>query len=299
LELLKGLGAFMKQELFFDAAEALEYYALFGNWIKEGKLISKPTIPSFLEDEFLPEYRYYQELLYRRYGTFDLLELRILKAVAQSEGGLIGVMRRAKISYELLEQKVVSLAYGGLLAIEPTREPQMLHTKRQPLKKEFRGYRRQDRLFITDPFLSFWFGFVAPFEEEIKNGDYLDFFVHFDSKSKRLTTFLFERLAVELLKSRFDTSGFVGSYWDYYNEFDILFLTTENKLIVAECKYKQRPITKKELSKLHYKLTQSNIRADKIILISKEGVTQELASTIEGDSSYELISMGDFLENLL
>jgi hypothetical protein len=67
-----------------------------------------------------------------------------------------------------------------------------------------------------------------------------------------------------------------GSYWDQYSEFDILAITADKKLILGECKYKERKICKNELNKLKDKALQSGIIVDIYALFSKSGFSNEL-----------------------
>ncbi|HHO65228.1 MAG TPA: hypothetical protein ENJ71_01770, partial [Epsilonproteobacteria bacterium] len=67
-----------------------------------------------------------------------------------------------------------------------------------------------------------------------------------------------------------------GSYWDQYSEFDILAVTRDKKLILGECKYKDRKICKNELNKLKDKALQSGIPVDLYALFSKSGFSNEL-----------------------
>ncbi|MCK4441964.1 MAG: hypothetical protein KAU90_08145, partial [Sulfurovaceae bacterium] len=59
-------------------------------------------------------------------------------------------------------------------------------------------------------------------------------------------------------------------------EFDILATTEDNKVILGECKYKNRRVCKSELSKLKQKAEVSSIKVDTYALFSKNGFSNEL-----------------------
>jgi len=88
----------------------------------------------------------------------------------------------------------------------------------------------------------------------------------------------------------------VGSYWDVNSEFDIYCKTKSGKMILGECKYKNRPITQSELIKLKSKALSSNLNIDKFILFSKAGFTQELYKNKDDNL---LIFELDALENII
>ncbi len=71
----------------------------------------------------------------------------------------------------------------------------------------------------------------------------------------------------------------MGSYWDKNSEFDILAKREDNKIILGECKYKNRKICKNELSKLKLKAKESNIDVDIYTLFSKNGFSNELLNS--------------------
>ncbi|RUM71600.1 MAG: hypothetical protein DSZ09_02805, partial [Sulfurovum sp.] len=67
-----------------------------------------------------------------------------------------------------------------------------------------------------------------------------------------------------------------GSYWNIYSEFDILAVNKEKKIILGECKYKERNVCKNELTKLKQKALESGIKVDIYALFSKSGFSKEL-----------------------
>jgi AAA+ ATPase superfamily predicted ATPase len=176
----------------------------------------------------------------------------------------------------------------GVLRVEFSREQPLKTHPKHKLKKELRHYRIQDKLRFVDPFLRFWFGFVSFYRNELIAGKGDAFLANFQNHYERLRTLVFEQLCDALLVDYFaDTSPLLshGSYWNQHSEFDILALNSDKKLILGECKYKDRKVCKNELNKLQAKAAQSGIRADIYALFSKDGLSNEL----KGMASEELL----------
>jgi hypothetical protein len=67
-----------------------------------------------------------------------------------------------------------------------------------------------------------------------------------------------------------------GSYWNIYSEFDILVITENKKILLGECKYKERMVCKNEFTKLKQKAEASHILVERFVLFSKCGFSKEL-----------------------
>jgi len=67
-----------------------------------------------------------------------------------------------------------------------------------------------------------------------------------------------------------------GSWWDRSNEYDLFAVTQSGKVILGECKYKGRKVTRAELTKLKDKAARSGIKADIFALFSRSGFSEEL-----------------------
>jgi len=203
----------------------------------------------------------------------------VLIAVARGDGKYYTVLRKAKLSEQVGERIVDELIETGILRIEASREQPLKQHPKQKLKKELRSYRIQDKLRFEAPFMRFWFGFVAPFRDALSLGKGERFMAYFGSHYERLRTLVFEQLCDDFLVNYFSQSTPLlshGSYWNRHSEFDILAVTSDKKVILGECKYKDRKVCKNELNKLKAKAEQSGIRADIYVLFSKDGFSNEL-----------------------
>ncbi|HIQ28621.1 MAG TPA: hypothetical protein EYH42_09005, partial [Sulfurovum sp.] len=96
---------------------------------------------------------------------------------------------------------------------------------------------------------------------------------------ERLRSLVYEQLCDDLLLYYYKNKEPIlssGSYWNVYSEFDILAVTKSKKIILGECKYKDRTVCKNELTKLKQKAAESGIKVDVYALFSKSGFSKEL-----------------------
>lgn len=240
---------------------------------------------SMVESNFVQNFTKFQNLVSPSY----LLETpyrEILIAVARGDGKLYSVLRKAKLSETLGEQIVQELVALNVLTIETSRESPLRSHPKHKLKKEQRSYRVQDKLRFVQPFMRFWFGFVMPYKKELLSGKGDAFLKNFEKHYERLRSLVYEQLCDALLVQHYaDSSPIVasGSYWNFHSEFDILAVNRNKKVILGECKYKDRKVCKNELSKLKAKAEQSGIKVNAYALFSKSGFSNELLQTQDED----------------
>jgi len=233
---------------------------------------------SMVKSNFVNDFSTFQALISPSY----LLETPysdILSAVAGGDGKFYTVLKKAHLSGSAGEKIVKELIDKGILYIEPTREqPLRIHPKHK-IKKEFRSYRIQDKLRFCKPFMRFWFGFVTRYRNDLQQHKGTLFLENFKNHYERLRSLIYEQLCNDMLGQYYGISTPLlsnGSYWDQHSEFDLLAVTSDKKLILGECKYKERKICKNELSKLKAKAEKSGIAADVYVLFSKNGFSNEL-----------------------
>lgn len=214
-----------------------------------------------------------------------------LIALSRSDGKLYSIFKRARLSDHVGKAIVSQLLELDIIFIEESREAPLKSYPKQKLKKALRGYKIQPKIHFTQPFYNFWFGFIEPFRFDLLNGQSDRFFEYFDNHAIRMTSLAFEQLSNDLVEMEFDTLS-SGHYWDKESEFDILCLTKDEKMILGECKYKNKKICKSELSKLEYKANQSKIKADIFVLVSKNGFSNELKKAKQ--SNVKLYDLNDF-----
>ncbi|AKF24589.1 hypothetical protein YH65_03660 [Sulfurovum lithotrophicum] len=248
---------------------------------------------SMVKKNFVDDFATFQSLVSPSY----LLERpyrEVLSAVARGDGKFYSVLRKARLSEGAGEEIVRELVEKGILYIEPSREqPLRIHPK-QKIKKELRSYRIQDKLRFGIPFMRFWFGFVTPYREELLHGEGSAFLENFEKHYERLRSLVYEQLCNDMFWQYYSKKTPLlsnGSYWDQYSEFDLLAVTSDKKVILGECKYKERKVCRNELSKLKAKAQKSGIAVDIYVLFSKNGFSNELMQS--KDDSLLLFDLKD------
>ncbi len=231
-----------------------------------------------VESNFVDNFSKFQALVSPSY-LIETPYREVLMAVARGDGKFYSVLRKAKLSETLGEEIIKELVTLNVLKIEASREsPLRIHPKNK-LKKEQRTYRIQDKLRFVQPFMRFWFGFVSYYKKELLIGKSAFFLDNFEKNYERLRTLVYEQLCDDLLIQYYkDKSPILdsGSYWDIHSEFDILAITKSKKVILGECKYKDRKVCKNELTKLKVKAEESGLKVDIYALFSKSGFSNEL-----------------------
>jgi len=228
---------------------------------------------SMVESNFVQNFSKFQTLVSPSY----LLESpyrEILIAVARGDGKLYSVLRKAKVSEALGEKIVQELVSLNVLKVEVSRESPLRTHPKHKLKKEQRSYRVQDKLRFVQPFMRFWFGFVTYYKKNFEK--------HYD----RLRSLVYEQLCDALLVQHYAVSNKIvdsGSFWNIHSEFDILAVSQDKKVILGECKYKDRKVCKNELTKLKAKALESGLKVDVYALFSKSGFSNELLQTQSED----------------
>jgi len=170
---------------------------------------------------------------------------------------------------------------SAVITKEYTREkPLLKHLG--PLKKEFRGYRREDKMLFTKEFYRFWYTFIYPHYASLEKNEYnqalediqkhLDYFVSdfFEELSNNLIVALYEDKVLEY-----------GGYWDKDVEIDLFVKLTDGRQIVGECKWKNHKVSKNTLNKLKKVSDKAGLKADYFALFSKNGFSIELKKGVD------------------
>jgi len=260
--------------------QAIEYFSILGGLGKDVEIDYFDNIDSMVMYNFVENFSKFQSLISPSY----LLETpyrELLVSVARGDAKFYSVLRKAKISESSGEKIIDELVSLGILKIEYSREsPLRIHPKNK-LPKDQRAYRIQDKLRFVHPFMRFWFGFVTYYRKDLVLGKGDDFLENFTQHYERLRSLVYEQLCNDLLLQYYADKEEIlssGSYWNIYSEFDILVVIKSGKIILGECKYKDRTVCKNELTKLKQKAAESSIKVDVYALFSKSGFSKELLS---------------------
>ena len=260
--------------------QSIEYFAILGGAEENIEIDFFDDVFSLVESNFVQNFSKFQTLISPSY-LIESPYRDILMAVARGDGKFYSVLRKSRLSEGTGEEIIYELISLNILYLERTREqPLKIHPKHK-LKKELRSYRIQDKLRFVHPYMRFWFGFVTYYKKDLLRGEAGAFLENFNHNYERLRTLIYEQLCDDFLVKYYeDTTPLLssGSYWNQHSEFDILAMTNDKKLILGECKYKERKICKNELNKLKEKAFQSGIPVDVYVLFSKSGFSNELLS---------------------
>ena len=258
--------------------QAVEYFSILGGIGKDADLDYFDDVFSMVKSNFVENFTNFQELVSPSY-LIETPYRELLVAVARGDGKLYSVLRKAKLSESAGERVIDELVSLGVLKVEHSREsPLRIHPKHK-LPKDQRAYRIQDKLRFTQPFMRFWFGFVTYYRKDLALGKSEKFLENFEKHYERLRSLVYEQLCNDLLVDYYKNKETIissGSYWNIYSEFDILAVTKSKKLILGECKYKDRTVCKNELTKLKQKAAESGMKVDVYALFSKSGFSKEL-----------------------
>jgi uncharacterized protein len=268
-----------------ELEQAVEYFSILGGIGKNIELDYFDDVFSMVESNFVQNFSKFQTLVSPSY----LLESpyrEILIAVSRGDGKLYSVLRKAKVSETLGEKIVQELVSLNVLKVEVSRESPLRNHPKHKLKKEQRSYRVQDKLRFVQPFMRFWFGFVTYYKKDLALGKGDAFLENFEKHYDRLRSLVYEQLCDALLVQHYAVSNKIvdsGSFWNIHSEFDILAVSQDKKVILGECKYKDRKVCKNELTKLKAKALESGLKVDVYALFSKSGFSNELLQTQSED----------------
>ena len=204
---------------------------------------------------------------------------RLLRALAIGDRKIFSAFNRAHLNNANGGAALNFLQEKGLIQIEYSREePARSLNPNGKLKREVARHRISHKVLFTQPFLRFWFYFIAPFTKEIEEEIFINVLKNFENKHNGYTSLVFEELSEVLLNYHLRDSQIIssGSYWDAKVEIDILTLTSNEKVYVAECKWTNHLVNKKELHKLEQKCEKLGIEPTQIVLFSKRGFSKEL-----------------------
>ena len=217
----------------------------------------------------------------------------------------LALMRLAKSDrkrfniYKIFPQPLAKKVYKelferGLISVEKSLEKPVKAPKGQLLKKHLRRYQVEDKIHFNDNFTKFWFYFIEPNSNLLKEGKFnlvmQDIRANFDDYA----SFGFELICRELLAYKFGVqTARVSSLWTKSVEID-LFLRLNGHIIVGEAKFKEHKMCKNVLNLLARKCDKLSLEPYKFALFSKSGFSKELENL--KDERVMLFDMKDFEE---
>jgi len=257
-----------------DMEIQIEYFAVFGGlgWDID---TSKP-ITALIEELILQDFSILEKKI-QQLTLGESSNKRLLRALAIGDRRIFSAFNRAGLNNANGGSALKYLQEKGLVQIEYSRE-EPVEKSNKKLKREVARHRISHKVLFTQPFVRFWFYFIVPHAKKIKNGDFEDFFKDFEIRQNGYTSLVFEELSEILLNYHIRDSQILssGSYWDAKIEIDILTVTDNESIYVAECKWTNHIINKKELHKLEEKCQRLKIKPTQIAFFSKRGFSKEL-----------------------
>jgi len=275
-KLLEQFRSFYFRNYPNDMETQIEYFAIFGGLALE--IDTTKPIAFLIEDLILQNFSSLNEKI-EELTLGETNNKKLLRSLATGDRKIFSSFKRAGLNNANGGGALNFLQEKGLIQIEYSREePAKSLNPKGKLKKEIARHRISHKVLFTYPFIRFWFYFIYPHAREIKDGNYEKLFKNFDTKQNSYTSLVFEELSEVLLNYNLRDAQILssGSYWDAKVEIDILTVTDDERVYVAECKWTNHRVNKKELHKLQEKCERLDIEPSQTILFSKRGFSKEL-----------------------
>jgi hypothetical protein len=279
-----------------DMEVMIDYFSVFGGlgWdVDTTKPITSLIIELILENF---------EMIHEKIDELTLGDSnnkRLLRALAVGDRRIFSAFNRAGLNNGNGGAALNYLQEKGLIQIEYSREKSPKESNPHgKLKREEARRRISHKVLFTQPFVRFWFYFIVPHAKDIKANNYDNLIKDFQTRQNSYTSLVFEELSELLLNYNLRDAQILssGSYWDAKIEIDILTITQNSQIYVAECKWTNHIVNKKELHKLLDKCQILNIQPTQVIFFSKRGFSKELMQLKGKDLA--LYSCEDFKELL-
>ena len=259
-----------------DMEIQIAYFAVFGGlgW----QIDTSRSIASLVEEYILENFSMLNEKM-EQLTLSDQNNKRLLRALAIGDRRIFSAFNRAGLNNANGGSALNYLHEKGLIQIEYSREePARSLNPNGKLKRAVAKHRISHKVLFSQPFVRFWYYFVSPHIKEIKNGNFVAMLKDFELKHNSYTSLIFEELSEILLNYHLRDAQIIssGSYWDAKVEIDILTITDDEKIYVAECKWKNHKVNKKELHKLYEKCHVLDIVPQQVAFFSKRGFSKEL-----------------------
>lgn len=292
IKLLNQFRSFYFRNYPDDMEIQIEYFAIFGGlgWSIDTSKPIKTLIEELILENFADLNNKMEHLTLN-----DPNNKRLLRALAVGDRRIFSAFNRAGLNNGNGGAALNYLAEKGLISIEYSREePARSLDKNSKLKRSIARHRISHKVLFTQPFVRFWFYFIAPHTKDILERNYTKLFKDFDEQQNSYTSLVFEELSEILLNYHLRDAQILssGSYWDANVEIDILTITSDENVYVGECKWTNHHINKKEWHKLLEKCEKLDIEPTQISLFSKRGFSKELMS--HNGKTLALYSSTDF-----
>ena len=176
--------------------------------------------------------------------------------------------------YQTLMKIYAQALEFDILTVEKSLEKPKSKSKYQKAKKQLKRNKIQDKLNFTSNFTRFWFYFIEPNLNALKNGKKDKILELIKYEFDGYASFGFEMLCREFLQVKFNITN-VRSLWIKNIEIDLIAISYD-KIIVGEVKFKEHKMCKNIINLLLKKCQRLSFKPDIITLFSKSGFSNEL-----------------------
>lgn len=288
-----SLSKFYKKYPYLQIQELIEFYSVF-----EGIDGLKPDLGLIenIKNIYLLNYEKLKDRYI--YVSDESLQKDIQNALTRlSRGDRKRFSIYKDISQPQGKQVYKILFDNGIIKEEFSREKPLWLDGRKIVKKSLRRYKVESKISFINESTRFWFNFIAPNENSIKNGDFKETLRQIELHVDKHLSLSFEFLCSKLIERVLPENSIVsnGSFWAKNSEIDLLTITDE-LVIVGESKYKNSKICKNVLNSLKKKAEFANLEPTHFALFSKSGFSNEVLNI--KDKNLMLFALEDF-ERLL
>ncbi len=240
---------------------AVEYFTVFGGL--DVTLNMEESLDKLIQKHILKEYKFLRNDV-AKFTDGNEKYHRLLSAAALGDRRTNSSFKRAGFSFDDGMDLVEELRDSGFIKLERCSEDVYV----------------SDKITFTAPFLRFWFAFISPIFKSIRDKDYKEFFEVYNNRKAEFTDLVFSQLCHEFIKESFteDKIYNIGRYWDDNIEIDLVAKTKSGKKIVGTIKYRDKKVSKGELSKLRENAKQAQIDPSIYVIFAKKGFSGELKS---------------------
>lgn len=274
-----------------QAADRVRAYACFGGspaylrFFQKGRSLAENVVERLLSPEhFL--FREGEELLRTEFHQ-EALYASILRAVANGEHRPSDIAR------------AVGRSSADQIFDHLKRLQDLDFLRREVPVTELGRARSQRVLYkLSDPYLRFWFTYVAPFQSVLQLGRgrslwEQEIFPHFDEFVARTTweevcqQFLWREVGLNRLPTRVAN---LGRWWDAHQEIDVVGMWRSEVTLVGECKWSNATMGSRELKQLQEKAAALPLAKEPCwCLFSRSGFSPELRQRAGRDSQLLLV----------
>ena len=307
--MIADIASYLKANRFgHNLEKAITYYAFFGEMshLINDRLSLIDNIRSIFSNpqtlhEITPTFC--GDARMKKYNDIKQEDIHhLLSLLCRGDRRYKGTIHRAYEQYNIpipQSHKILSyLMAQKVLVKEATQEVPLVKDKHHKLKKSMRHYFIDDKLKFSSPFMRFFYTFVFDHFSQIERGNLDHFIDHIESSFYSFVSFCFEDVAVYLLNKGliFDEVTHAGSFWGKGVEVDILAHTKNLKVIIGECKWKNRKIGFNDVNKLMAKVKRIPFEVEGYLFFSKSGFSEKLKKSQRDDIF--LLSLDDIYEGV-